>query len=91
MADKDKDRDRDASPLGAESREDEARPAARQTSALAELMEGARALQAVQAQVAQEALRLPEPRLDEADAGYHFETPDGRKVDANGNEWKRRD
>lgn len=72
-----------------EKRDEGARPAGtRQSTALAELMEGAKALQAVQAQAAQEALRLPEPRLDEAQPGYHFLTADGRKVDANGQEVK---
>lgn len=60
----------------------------RSAGALAELMEGAKALQTIQAQAAQDAMRLPEPRLDEAQPGHHFLMPDGRKVDANGQEFK---
>lgn len=41
----------------------------RSASALAEVMEGAKALQALQAQAAQEAMRLPNPRLDMPEPG----------------------
>jgi len=69
----------------APARDAPAPPAAdRSAGALAELMEGAKALQTIQAQVAQDAMRLPEPRLDEAGPGHHFVTPDGRKGDAQG-------
>lgn len=58
----------------------------RSASALNELMEGAKALQAIQAQAAQDAMRLPEPRLDEAQEGHYFLASDGEtKIDANGN------
>ncbi len=70
---------------------DDTKPADRQSAnagALAELMEGAKALQSIQAQAAQDAMRLPNPRLDEAQEGHHFLLPDGRKVDAEGREVK---
>jgi hypothetical protein len=61
------------------------KPQARSASALNELMEGAKALQAIQAQAAQDAMRLPEPRLDEAQEGHYFLASDGEtKIDANG-------
>lgn len=64
------------------------KPAPSTAGALNELMEGAKALQAIQAQAAQDALRLPNPRLDEAQPGHYFLMPDGRKVDSEGKEVK---
>ncbi len=64
----------------------------RSASALGELMEGAKALQTIQAQAAQEAMKLPEPRLDYADDGHYFLAADGKtKIDANGNPIDKRD
>lgn len=58
-------------------------------SALSDLMEGAKALQAVQAQAAQDALRLPNPRLDHPQGPTTFLRPNGdgtfQRVDPNGN------
>lgn len=64
-------------------------PAQRSASALDELMQGAKALQAIQAQAAQDALRLPNPRLDMPEAGATFflrDNGDGTftKFDPNG-------
>ncbi len=62
----------------------------RSASALNELMEGAKALQAIQAQAAQDAMRLPNPRLDMPEPGATFflmGNGDGTftKLDPNGN------
>lgn len=67
---------------------DDAQPPRGSATALHELMEGAKALQAIQQQAAQDAMRLPNPRLDDPQPGHHFLTPDGRKVDSEGREVK---